>query len=365
MNIRFTEILKATMLLLLVSGLYACRKDEDTPEPVPEKLSGVFVLNEGNFSTKNSTLSYHDFISGQTTSDIFGVSNAGLDFGDTGQDLIIYGSKTYISVHGSSRLYILDTKTSKIIKSIKMLTAESSANALPRYLASAKGKVFISAYDDKVYVLDTASQAIQKSIPVGRDPEHLAVVGEKLYVANSGGLGIKDNTVSIIDLNTLTELKKIVVGLNNNQVVADKYGDIYVTSRGDYDAVRANLYRVNTANDQVTALNISATGIAINGDIAYIYKSNWINSTMSYDKGYLTLNVQTEIVGPSFIKDGTDASIEQVYGIGVDPTSGDIFIADAKDFTNPGDVYCFGTDGKKKYTFKAGVIPSRFVFYRN
>jgi len=362
MKIRCTQFLKATLLLILVSSLYSCRKDKDN-EPEPEKTTGIFVLNEGGFNANNSTLSYYDFLGANVTSDIYSAANSGAKLGDTGQDAIVYGNKMYISVNNSNKVDVLNIKTSKLIKSITM-TIAGAAPAYPRFLESAKGKVFISAYDDKVYVLDTLSLIMQKSIPVGRDPEQMAIVGDKLYVANSGGYGNYENTVSIIDLNSLIELKKITVGINSNQVVADKYGDVYVVSRGDYGSTPANLYRINTSNDQVIAMNIPVTEMAINEDIAYIYKSNYNYGTNSYDKGYLTLNVNNETVGPSFITDATDASIVLPYGIAVDPLSGDIFIADAKDYVNPGDVYCFGKDGKKKYTFKVGINPSKFVFYK-
>lgn len=59
---------------------------------------------------------------------------------------------------------------------------------------------------DRVIVFSPASRAQIASIPVGLDPMGLAISPdyERLYVANSGELSI-----SVIDLNTLTELEKI------------------------------------------------------------------------------------------------------------------------------------------------------------
>jgi len=365
MKIKLTPKLKIGLLALAVFGLASCRKDDDEPTTIVQPVSaGVYVLNEGGWGAKNSSVSYYEFLSSKTTENIFSDANSGAKLGDTGQDIYIYGSKTYISVNGSNNVVVINTKTAKLIKSIT-LNAVGAATAFPRYLAASNGKVFVSAFDDNVYVLDTVSLSVQKIIPVGADPEGLAVVGSKLYVANSGGYNDPaDSTVSVIDINTLTELKKVKVGLNPNQVVADQYGDIYVTTRGDYEHIKANLYRINTSTDVAIALNIPATGIAIKGDIAYIYKANYSKITQSYDDiGYLTLNVKSEITGGNFIKDGTENSFYTAYGIAIDPVSGDIFIADAGDYQNRGTVYCLGSDGKKKYSFTAGVIPSRFAFY--
>ena len=69
-------------------------------------------------------------------------------------------------------------------------------------------------------------------------------MGEYIYVANSGGYRAPeyDNTVSVIELNRFKQVQKIPVGINLHRIRADKYGKLWVTSRGDYDTVHSNLY---------------------------------------------------------------------------------------------------------------------------
>ncbi|WP_207425643.1 YncE family protein [Pedobacter sp. SYSU D00535] len=353
---RIRNYFKATLAVAFVIGFASCRKDNG-PEPEPEPVSqGVYVLSQGNFNQNNSVLSYYSFDSKAVTENYFGAANAGANLGDLGEDIEIYGSKMYISVNGSNKVEVVNAKTAKKIATVTINS--------PRSIAVANGKVFVSSYTDNVYAIDTTNLSVTHTIPVGKDPEGMAVVGNKLYVANSGGFEATfANTVSVIDLTTFTELKKITVGVNPAQVIADKYGDVYVVTKGNYAGIDPNLYVIKTTTDQAIALNIPATGLAISGDIAYIYKANYKFSTNSYDIGYLTLNVLTETPGSSFITDGTQTAIQLPYGIAVDPSSSDIYITDAKNFVSAGTVHCYSKEGKKKFSFDAAVMPAKLKFY--
>jgi sugar lactone lactonase YvrE len=50
------------------------------------------------------------------------------------------------------------------------------------------------------------------------------------------------------------------------------------------------------------------------------------------------------------------------YGLGVD-ASGNIWVSDAKDYVQPGDVYHYNASGTQQASYKTGIIPSGFVFY--
>ena len=84
----------------------------------------------------------------------------------------------------------------------------------PRYFAACDGKVFVSYYDGYIARIDTATLEVDAMVKVGRNPEQLAVCNGYLYVANSGGMDLNtalgcDNTVSVVNLSTFTEVEKI------------------------------------------------------------------------------------------------------------------------------------------------------------
>jgi hypothetical protein len=66
------------------------------------------------------------------------------------------------------------------------------------------------------------------------------------------------------------------------------------------------------------------------------------------------------LVTDRLITDG--ASIRTAYGIGVNEKTKEVYISDT-DYMNPGMVYVFGPDGKKKSTMNVGVNACKFVFY--
>lgn len=347
----FVYALLAASLLLLT----ACPGPEppDPTPPIDAHADGIFVLNEGVMDHNNSSISYYDMKTGVINPDIFLEANhRGL--GDTGNDLQRYGSKLYAVVNVSNRVEVMNFANAKSLKSISLEGKQ------PRYICFLNGKAFVSCFDGDVVRIDTATLEIDGTVRCGRNPEGICVCNHKLYVANSGGLDNPnyDNTVSVVDPNTMTVTKTITVGIN--PYIVKGYNDqyIYVNSRGDYMATPYNLYKIDAATDEVVKeYGIEVLNFDIYGDKAFVYSYDFMNST-SWIK---VLNLHTdELSDHNFITDGT--TIETPYSITANPLNGDIYITDVHDFTVTGDVYCFSQDGKKKFSFEVGINPSKIVF---
>ena len=115
-----------------------------------------------------------------------------------------------------------------------------------RYLAFHGDKMYVSAYVGSVadadllgsvFEVDTASLEITREVKVGHQPDELVVVDDKLYVVNSGGYLINryDSTMSVIDLHSFTELRKVVVGLNPTRLRVDDQKHLWVCCQGNYN----------------------------------------------------------------------------------------------------------------------------------
>lgn len=350
---------------LTLSLFYACEKEPvEPPKPfvtIDTTYSnvGIYVLNEGLFNMNNSTLTYYGFSNNTPVTDFFDIQN-GRKLGDTGNDIAIYGNKMYIIVNVSCQLEVVDPFTGMSIKQIPFFNGIKPRQ--PRYIAFHKAKAFVCSFDGTVAVIDTATLVIEKLINVGRNPDGIAVANNKVYVSNSGGLDYPnyDNTVSVIDANSLTEIKKIPVRINPYIIVPDKYGDLYVVSRGNYGNIKMCLQIIDSQTDELkyTFPDLEVLNLAINGDTAYVYYYDFMTGSGSK---IMTINVKDEtIISQNFITDAT--VVETAYGIAVDKLSGDVFVTDAHGFVNTGNVICFSNSGKKKYSFTAGLNPGHIAF---
>lgn len=382
---RFYFKLATTLLLIGMSITTSCRKDgneEDiisstettvTPGIKTDSIKGFFLLNEGNMGSDKASLDYFDYATGKYSKNIFAERNPGVvkELGDVGNDIQIYGSKLYAVINCSHLVEVMDVKTAKHITQISIPNC--------RYIVLKNGYAYVSSYAGPVQIdpnarlgyvakVDTTTLAVVDTCVVGYQPEEMAIVGSKLYVANSGGYRVPnyDNTVSEIDLATFKEIKKIKVAINLHRLELDRYGNLYVSSRGDYYNVPSNTYIIDTKTDAVTdTLNLPNSEMTICGDSLYVYSTEWSYTTNSNTITYAIVNTaKKKIVTNSFITDGTEKNIKIPYGVAVNPETREIFVTDAKDYVTPGTLYCFSSDGKKKWSVTAGDIPAHIVFTR-
>jgi YVTN family beta-propeller protein len=348
------------LLTLFVTGLASCKKDKDDAA-APKVTTGVYILSEGGFGLNNSMLSYYNTSTGVVSTDFFAKANNGTGLGDTGNDMLLYGGKMYIVVHASSVLTIADKITGQKIKNIDFLTP-GGGKSQPRYVVAYKNKVLVSAYDGTVAVIDTATQTIEKKITVGANPEQMVVLGDKLYVANSGGLAtVKDSTISVISLSSMTELQKIKTGTSPSFMTADESGNLYVICSGDYlTGLKPKLAKISTNTNTMVKIADTLTG-------RIQYYNGALYATGGYYGSKFVRKLSTtdfKQESANFVTDGTN--ITMAYGINVDPENGDVYVTDAKDYSTSGEVFCFDKTGKKKFSFSTtpAVNPSTVVFIK-
>jgi DNA-binding beta-propeller fold protein YncE len=367
------------LVALLTIVLPGCRKDDPIiPEeevPLPPQtgtmIEGFYLLNEGNMNMNKASLDYYDYTTGTYRRNVYGQANpeATLGLGDVGNDLGIYGSKLYAVVNCSNKVEVLDVKTTKRLKVIDVKNC--------RYITFANGKAYVSAYDGEVQLgeaspngfvaeIDTATLTITRTVQVGRQPEELAVVGSKLYVANSGAYSPPnyERTVSVIDLTTFVKIKDIDVAPNLRRLKADVYGNLWVSSHGDYFEISPKLLVVDTQTDAVKKIfDITCTNLILLNDTAYIISAQ-LNYTFSNEvANYYMINVKTEtLLNESFLPKTVSDAIKTPYGIAVDPISKNIYITDAIDYVSPGKLYCIDTKGNTVFSVTTGDIPAHIAF---
>ncbi|WP_264530905.1 YncE family protein [Flavobacterium sp. N502540] len=377
MKKRSTQFLLSLFVALL---LVSCR-EEETIFPSSDKsvaaprsdgnIEGFYLLNEGNMGMNRASIDVFNYRTGNYTTDIYSERNPTVvkELGDVGNDIKIYGNKVYAVINCSNKVEVIDKWSAKRIKKIDIPNC--------RYVTFYKNKAYVSSYSGPVAIdpnaeigfvaeIDTTSLEIKRKVTVGYQPEQMVVHNGKLYVANSGGYKVPnyDRTVSVIDLETFTEIKKIDVGINLHSMQVDSRGDIYVSSRGDYYNTPSNLFVIDTKTDEKKMqLDIPVSATCLVDDLLYYYSVSWSYLTNSNKVTYGILDTKTKkVINDKIITDGTDKHIMIPYGLQVNPETKEIYITDAQNYVVTGYIYCFTPEGKLKWKTTAGNIPAHIAF---
>ena len=381
---RFSIFYVACLILAMVSS---CREDfyiipsqnQDTGvAPTRGDIVGMYVLNEGNMGSNKASIDFLDLDENKPTvhyhRNIYSERNPNVvkELGDVGNDIKIYGSKLWIVVNVSNKVEVATADSCKRITQINIPNC--------RYLAFKDGFAYVSSYVgpvklDKdaplgmVYKVDTVDFKKKDSVVVGYQPEELCIVENKLYVANSGGYRMPnyDNTLSEIDLSTFKEIRKIKVGLNLHHCQVDHYGQIWVTSRGNYNDVPSRIYWLYKGHNQlyevIDSIDTPVSGLSIVGDSLYYYGSAWNSATATNTISYGLINVRThQTIETNLFSAPQIKAITMPYGIMVNPTERDFYLMDAKNYVSSGSLLHFKPDGKFDWSVQTGDIPGHATF---
>jgi DNA-binding beta-propeller fold protein YncE len=281
--------------------------------------------------SNKSTLDYYDYETGVYHRNLYGDANPSdpKELGDVGNDLQIYGSRLYAVINCSNKVEVMDAQTACRLGQIDIPNCRYIRfHGGYAYVTSYTGPVELNPnYEQRGYVakVDTATLQVVARCLVGFQPDELEIIGDRIYVANSGGYMFPndENTVSVIDIPSFTEVSRIEVARNLHRLRADRHGNLWVMSRGDYYAQPSRLYRVDTRTDRLAdSLDIAVSNFHPDGDSLYLYSVEWSYVSMSNEVTYGIVDVaRKEIVTRNFITDGMERSIRVPYGIMVNPVT--------------------------------------------
>jgi YVTN family beta-propeller protein len=376
MNVR--DFLKLMSMLVAVPFvLTACDKDDDpevTPTPAPpvepdysvdSDKQGIYVFNSGNEGMSiEGSLSFINFSQKAVTNGLFKAKN-GRSLGMTVQNGAIWNNKLYVAVYGSNTIEVMDKVTTESIKQIKLGTEDG----LPRFVLADDSYVYVSTQTGFVTRINPETDAVDKTIAVGPNPEEMVILNNFLYVVNSDGLNWESGyangkSVSKIDLTSFTEVKKIEIGINPTRIVTDGT-NVYALSMGDYGATPSSIWKID-ANDNATDTGIGATWLAVSNGVLYtinsVYNEDW--TTTNYYKSYnlSDMSVKSE----AFLVEEVDAPA----AITIDAEGGSIYVSSYNlaygyaSYDTDGYVNQYDLDGKLVKKYDVGVGPCYMLVLR-
>ncbi|MBL7802725.1 MAG: hypothetical protein JNL02_03245 [Saprospiraceae bacterium] len=342
-----------TGLLLLATLLffYSCTDNAAPLPPDPGKYStGIFIVNEGPFGGSGS-ISWYDPASGEVVTDVFARENNGALLGQFVQSLTFHNGKAYIVVNGANKIYVVDAETFKFEKVIEGLF-------LPRFfLPLDEQTALVSQWgadglSGNVVKLDLNTNTILQTIPAGSGPDKMLRTPDGLvYVANSGGFGV-DSTISVLNVSEGVELLRILVhGKNPGSLAFFEWpsGQFlpYAHCRGSFlDA---------TPKGWVGPLDGTP------GFETAPFGDDLVSGPDGQSLFFSAGGSIWKVVYPA----APEKWIDQVaYGLACDPDNGDLYCADAKDFSSAGEVVIYNAAGDRIRAFSVGVAPGEIVIKR-
>ena len=327
--------------------IFACGKEKPKPQPPVEVTENkVLITNEGNFLYGNASISIYNKIEGTIRQDIFSDVNQ-IPLGDVCQSLYVGEGKIYIVVNNSGKVEVVNKNDFKKVGTIGNMQS-------PRYFLPISGeKAYVTElYQNQIHVLNLASNQKTGNIPLQGWTENLEKVGSKVFVTNK-----TTSKIYVINSNTDAIEDSLQLANDPNSLVKDKNGKLWVLCGGSSSLNQnAALYRLNPMNNvvelEITFPNLSdrPSKLTLNGggDTLYFYKN-----------GVFRFPISAPTLPESPV---VQASWGNFYGLGIDPTNGDIYISDALDFVQRGRISRYKNNGNLHSTFLAGIIPGGFYF---
>ncbi|MBN1387001.1 MAG: YncE family protein [Bacteroidales bacterium] len=323
--------------------------------------AGVFIVNEGNSTYNNASLSFYDIVTREVKNDIFFNTNA-TPLGDVATSMVIRDSLGYIVISNSGKINIININTFQYEGEITGLTS-------PRHMH------FISA--SKAYVTDLYARSIAIINPLSREitgyidvsnnsseynqhPTEEMVQYGRLIFTNCWN---NDNKILVIDSDTDQPVDSIEVLIQPQSMVIDRFNKIWVLTDG---GSRASTYGYEAPG----LLRIDAKLMTVEkiwrfelGDSPGELELNGSRDTLYFINRHVYRHpVYSEQEPEVFIGSPNSGSSGRFYGLGFDPYTSDLYVSDVLDNVQRGFVYRYRLNGAAVDTFRAGIIPSSFCF---
>ncbi len=227
------------------------------------------------------------------------VQNSFATLGIVPNKVISAGNFLWCVNSGDNALQKINPETGSTISNILI---ESGCN--PWDVCYDDGYLYVSGlFTNKVYKVNTLTDAVEGSIEVGISPEALCTYGDKLYVTNTGGYqnNYANSSVSVIDLNAFEVITTIPVSANP-QYIVEKNGLLHVSCTGNWFDVLGKVAVINPATDElVQTLDIGGSlgGLWVkNTEQAFTADGNGLNLYQYNPESFAVINDASSPITP-------------------------------------------------------------------
>lgn len=352
-------LFRVPLTLLAGSLLLVSCSDDSEKQPEPVESASVYVTNEGNFSDSNGSLTSYQPDDGTTLQNAFEEAN-GRPLAGIVQSSRITDGRMYIVLNMANKIEVVDAHTLESLGTIELSEPPSAIEVIDGETAYVTTLNNVDVVDS-VHVVDLSNMTeTNRRIPVGNQPRDIVQVGDKVFIANSGGGN--GHTLTMYQMQKdVTE--SVEVGHGPTQIVADSEKRLWVVCSGRvaYDDnwqrdpendIPGSVYILDGSSG--TVIDSVETGghpssIALNEDRAQAYLLNEGVSTIDMN----TFDLQEDFIPRSF------------SAIGYFPLQQRLYLGDSRGYSQEGQALIYNLEGTAVDSFAAGIAPSGFGFYSN
>jgi DNA-binding beta-propeller fold protein YncE len=329
---------------LLAFMLSGCVKENETGTKEIHPGKQLLISNEGNFQWGNASLSLYHLDSNHIISgDIFSQTNH-RPLGDVLQSVTRTDGLICLVVNNSGKIEFIDEKNFDAKGIISGLRS-------PRYLCKAGNSsraLVTDLYDDSVAIVDLAPAfKISGKTALKGWTEQVLYIDGNFFVTN-----LHTRSLYVIDGISFRVSDSIPIGFGSFSIVKDDKDRIWVATKGNESLrISSQIHCIDPRSRQVLLSSDVSPGtvqcMAADEEGKNIY-------VVCGDVYHFSTDGRPDFSVPFFA-----AGKHNFYGIG---TGADrIFLADAIDYTQNGNIFILDTDGNITAEFKAGKIPNGFL----
>lgn len=309
--------------------------------------NGVFIINEGNFSHSNGSVSFYSFDSAKVYNHAF-LNRNERPPGDVPNHMAIKDTLALLTVNNSAKVEIVSAQTLAGKASVSLGSSPREAVFIDDQTA-----VISDLYSDSLTLVDIESRSVARKIGIGRSSESMVMASGKLFVANWSMLnhpGKENNQIMVVDVEAGQVVDSITVTKEPNSMIRDKPGKLWVLSSGGFENEEyPALTRINPENNEVekvfsfpdketNPVNLTAN---ITGDTVY-----WLN------RGVYSMDITGETLPEHPDVEEGDGNF---YSLAISDHR--ILVSDAIDFQQRGEISVYTKSFEFDTVHRAGIIP--------
>ena len=269
-------------ILLFFVLLSSCEDDKKTKDPY---LTGIYVVNYGNYSGSKSTITSYDEMADTVYQDVYQNAN-GVEILSNVQYAAVHNGNIYMMSNDGDKIDIVGAQTFKAL-----VNPIGNEITKPRYIVFDNNIAYVSCWGNVLdwsklnnsYIakINLETRQVEKILALPGGPEGMAIAAGKLFIA----LNYRDS-IAVMNLDK-EEFSYIATPAVSSYFLKDQNENLYVSLVSTYSnpSTESGIGYINTENNTLVS-NYKLDGITSNyGSIMqfnkdeskiYIIASSWV-----------------------------------------------------------------------------------------